>query len=248
MIELGNRFGVPAPVEETWQLLLDVERIAPCMPGARLEAANAATGAFEGSVRVKVGAMVITYRGSVRVLDADSQSHRALLEAWANEARGGGTAKASVIMSLAPPSDEGVKANATEVTLHTSLHITGKPAQFGRTVLAEVAERLIAQFAEQLRTELSTPSASGATADAPVGVSAAAGASTLQSSESVLHSSSNDSIDLLAVAGGAVAKRVAAGVAAAGLLLTAVWFMARWRRSGGSSGAGRTRRTAGWPN
>lgn len=222
MIELLNSFTVPASLDDAWRVLLDIERIAPCMPGAKLESADPATGAFGGSVRVKLGPMVMTYRGTVRIVDTDRQAYRAELEAEGNDARGGGSAKASVVISLAPPKNADPHAAETEVSVQTSLHVTGKPAQFGRSVMADVSERLIAQFAERLRAELSTPSGTQSAADAlPISSGPIA-----QPSTSVARPVANEPIDLLAMAGGVADKRVVVGVVAA-TLLAITWLLSR---------------------
>lgn len=244
MIELQNSFTIPASPDEAWRVLLDIERIAPCMPGARLEAVNG--DEYEGSVKVKLGAMVITYRGLAKIVQQDEQAHRAVLEASAREARGTGTAKATVVMSLAPV--EG----ASEVTVLTSLHVTGKPAQFGRSVMAEVAARLINQFAERLREELAAGSApaedGGASPAAPAagpdrqdagGAFPGRPAAPRAQPAGRGTQSRDEPVDLLAVAGLPVAKRAAVAVAVIGASIVLARLLT------GSAGAGRRRRVSG---
>lgn len=163
MIELDNSFMIPASLDEAWRTLLDIERIAPCMPGARLETVTG--DEFEGSFKVKLGVTAITYRGKAAIVQQDAQAYRAALNASAEETRGNGSAKAAIVFSLAPAD------GATEVSILTSLDVTGTPAQLGRGVLAKVAVRLTDQFAERLREELASarpgPAADAASAAIP---------------------------------------------------------------------------------
>jgi carbon monoxide dehydrogenase subunit G len=232
VIELRNTFTIPAPLEEAWQVLLDVERIAPCMPGASLESVSG--DEFEGAVKVKLGAMMLTYRGKAKIVEQDAAAHRAVIEGSAKEARGAGTAKATVVATLHPDA-EGTKAEVV-----TSLNITGRPAQFGRGVMAEVAERLIDQFADRLRQEMIAPEQQPAAAPEPVTAESAARVPSAAASSAVPPSSApepraparagakdDDAIDLLAVAGGPMAKRAAVTAAVIGAVLLAVRLVIR---------------------
>lgn len=194
------------------------------MPGAKLDSVKGDD--FEGSVKVKLGAMVLTYRGTAKIVERNEATHKAVIEASAKESRGAGTAKANVIASLHARGDE------TAVEVVTELHVTGKPAQFGRGVMADVSERLIGQFADRLREEMVAPAPSAVPAAQPVGSGGAAPTSTPEPVRPTRHS--DEPIDLLAVAGGPFAKR-AAGAAAAVLALLVVLRVA-FRRAAGSSG------------
>jgi len=169
-VQLTHSFRVPAPVDEAWAVLRDIERIAPCMPGATIDAVDG--DRFTGGVKVKVGPITVTYRGDAEFVDVDEQRHRAAIEAKGKETRGTGTARATVHAELRAVGDE------TEVTLVTDLNVTGKPAQFGRGVMADVGGKLIDQFAACLSSELASPSPSPtATATAAASTpSSAAGA------------------------------------------------------------------------
>ncbi|MFS2295456.1 MAG: SRPBCC family protein [Actinomadura sp.] len=145
-MELDHDFTVPVPVDQAWSVLLDVERVAACMPGATLDSIEG--DEFRGRMRVKVGAMTITYRGSARIVSADESSRTVTLEASGKEARGSGTAAATVQANL---HDEG---GTTRVTVHTKLNVTGRPAQFGRNILSEVGSKIISRFAKALEQEL----------------------------------------------------------------------------------------------
>ncbi|GAB3961748.1 SRPBCC family protein [Actinoallomurus acanthiterrae] len=147
-MELDHEFTVPVPVEQAWQVLLDVERIAPCMPGATLDAAEA--DEFTGRLKVRLGAMTITYRGAARIASRDDGAHTVTIEASGKEARGSGTAAATVQATLHEEDGH------TRVSVHTKLNVTGRPAQFGRGILAEVGGKLISRFADNLATELAS--------------------------------------------------------------------------------------------
>ncbi|WP_198679482.1 SRPBCC family protein [Thermomonospora amylolytica] len=164
-MELDHDFTVPVPVDQAWSVLLDVERVALCMPGATLDSIDGEE--YTGRLRVRLGAMTITYRGTARIVEADESAHSLTIEARGKEARGSGTAKATIRARM---SEEN---GATRVTVHTTLSVTGRPAQFGRNILAEVGSRLLSRFAKALAEELAenppaaaTPSAAAATADA----------------------------------------------------------------------------------
>ncbi|MFI0447656.1 SRPBCC domain-containing protein [Actinomadura sp. 6N118] len=148
-MELDHEFTVPVPVDQAWSVLLDVERVALCMPGATLDSVDG--DEYAGRLKVKVGAMTITYRGTARIAAADESSHTVTIEAAAKEARGSGTASATVQARL---HDEG---DITRVTVHTKLNVTGRPAQFGRNILAEVGAKLVTRFAKALAKELESP-------------------------------------------------------------------------------------------
>lgn len=148
MIELDTSFSVPSSLDQAWRALLDVERIAPCIPGARLE--TVCGDEFEGSFKVKLGVTAITYRGKAKLVQRDAHVYRAAFSASAREGRANGSATAALVFSLAP-ADGG-----TEVSVLTSLDVTGTAAQLGPGVLARVAERLTGQFADRLREELAS--------------------------------------------------------------------------------------------
>jgi carbon monoxide dehydrogenase subunit G len=156
-MQLEHEFHVPVPIAQAWDVLLDVERIAPCMPGASVESFDGEN--VEGKVKVKVGPIQVTYAGTARFHDKDVDNHRIVIDAKGKEARGSGTAAATIHTQLY---DEG--GEATRVTVTTDLAITGKPAQFGRGVMVEVGNKLIGRFADCLAEEISAgehPEASG---------------------------------------------------------------------------------------
>jgi carbon monoxide dehydrogenase subunit G len=225
-MELEHRFTVPVPVAQAWDVLLDVERIAPCMPGATVDSFDGET--IVGKVKVKVGPIQVTYAGTARFSEKDEAARRAVIEANAKEARGSGTAAATITAVL---TDSG--GSSTDVIVTTDLAITGKPAQFGRGVMAEVGNKLLGRFADCLADELTggtpepaaEPGAEAAPASAatpgpnddPAAAVAAATTGTptpaarpapAPTSISSRRPPENDTIDLLDAAGGPVAKRL----------------------------------------
>src|SRR5260370_6105794 len=141
-MELERSFTVPVPEERAWEVLLDVERVAPCMPGASLDSVDG--DEIKGRIKVKVGPIAMTYAGTARFTERDPDAHVILLEASGKETRGAGTASAKVRSTL-----EG-QDGQTHVVVHTTLNVTGRPAQFGRGVMAEVGGKLIGIFASNL--------------------------------------------------------------------------------------------------
>jgi carbon monoxide dehydrogenase subunit G len=157
-IELDNSFTVPVPPEQAWDVLLDVERIAPCMPGASVTSVEG--DEIEGQVKVKLGPLSLTYKGTAKFTDKDQAGHAISIEATGKETRGSGTASATVRANLKPGDGPG----QTLVSIHTSLNVTGKPAQFGRSLLPEVSGKLIQQFATNLEAMINADSAAAGTA------------------------------------------------------------------------------------
>lgn len=237
-MELNNEFEVGVPLSQAWQVLTDLERIAPCMPGAELREVEG--DEYRGVVKVKVGPISAEYRGAARFLEKDDPSHRAVLRAEGREARGQGNANATITATLESSAD------ATKVSLVTDLQITGKVAQFGRGVLADVSNKLLGQFVENLETTVlsgqsesphapddgsaSSPASSSRSEDersAPEGESprqSSSGDSEVATTESYgrraagdasgngavrrIESSSAEPVDLFEVAGAPVARRV----------------------------------------
>src|ERR1700761_3931398 len=148
-MELDHSFTVPVPPAQAWDVLLDVQQVAPCMPGATVDTVDGDDVA--GRMKVKVGPVSLTYKGTATFKDRDAADRSILVEASGKETRGAGTASATVKASLQP--ENGSDA-ATLVTLHTTLNVTGRPAQFGRGVIAEVGSRLIDKFADNLAQQL----------------------------------------------------------------------------------------------
>lgn len=143
-MELTNEFSVKVPIEEAWGVLTDVTRIAPAMPGAKLETVEG--DEYRGVVKVKVGPVTAEYKGAATFLERDPVAHRAVLRAEGRETRGQGNATATITATLVP------EGTGTHVSVITDLNITGRVAQFGRGVLADVSNKLLGQFVSSLET------------------------------------------------------------------------------------------------
>ncbi|HXP18384.1 MAG TPA: SRPBCC domain-containing protein, partial [Streptosporangiaceae bacterium] len=184
-MELEHSFTVPVPRDRAWDVLLDVERVAPCMPGATLDSVDG--DEIHARIKVKVGPINMTYVGTARFVEKDPVKGVVRLEASGKETRGAGTASATVRSMLEDRGDE------TQVTVLTTLNVTGKPAQFGRGVMNEVGGKLLTIFAANLAAALAEPdgaagpdaaatetvgtgTAGSATATAPAGTPGAASA------------------------------------------------------------------------
>jgi uncharacterized protein len=156
-MELSNEFTVGVPIDEAWKVLTDVERIAPCMPGAQLQEIEG--DEYRGVVKIKVGPITAQYKGVATFVERDDANHKAVLKAEGRDTRGQGNASALITATLVPEGDA-----RTKVTVATDLTITGKVAQFGRGVLGDISTKLIGQFADSLDAELS---GAGGASDAP---------------------------------------------------------------------------------
>ena len=143
-MEMDHSFTVPVPPERAWDVLLDVERIAPCMPGATVDEFDGEV--VTGRIKVKVGPVSLTYRGTAKFTERDPDAQVVVVEASGKETRGAGTASATVRASLEPESS----GQVTKVVMHTTMNVTGRPAQFGRGVMVEVGGKLVEKFAENL--------------------------------------------------------------------------------------------------
>ena len=147
MEQLKNEFTVNRSIEHTWQVLTDLERIAPCMPGAQLQEVEGEI--YRGVVKVKLGPIATAFKGQATFTDRNDTSHTATLKAEGRDTGGKGNADALITATL-----EAVSASSTKVTVSTDLRVTGKVAQFGRGVMGDVSEKLMAQFASNLNTML----------------------------------------------------------------------------------------------
>jgi uncharacterized protein len=211
-VELQHRFTVPTPVGDTWDAFNDLERIAPCFPGASLTKVEG--DEFAGSVKVRLGPISLLYNGTGRFVERDTDDHHALIEAKGKDKRGNGTAAATIRAKLSPDGEQ------TLVEVTTDLAITGKPAQFGRGVIQDVSDKLLGQFIECLEQNLSgtaEPESQPATtetgqSDSPPPTSAASEQQPVQPS-----SDSGGELNLLTTVGPALVKRYA--VPAIGVLI-----------------------------
>ena len=207
-MELNNDFEVAAPVDLVWAVLTDVERIAPCLPGAQLLEIEG--DEFRGVVKIKVGPITAQYKGAASFSERDDVEHRAVLRAEGRDTRGAGNAAADITAEL-EATDIG-----TKVTVTTDLTVTGKVAQFGRGVMADVSKKLMGQFAENL-SDLIAASGDEAVVESPaneVTVDAAADEAAVDVSVDetpavrVVDASEVEAIDLLGAAGAPILKRL----------------------------------------
>lgn len=234
-MELLNSFVVNAPIDEAWKTLLDVERVAPCMPGATLTKVEGDD--IEGSVKVKLGPVTMTYAGKARFVTRDDENYYAVIEGTGKETKGTGTAKAVVHTALHSEAPD-----RTRVEVTTDLTITGKAAQFGRGVMQDVAGRLIDQFADNLSAVMHGAAAPAAAAAAATGTTttaapAAAGGApttsvttTTAPAQPVSLPHQAEAIDLLGTAGAPVAKRAVPAVLAVLVLGGLIWWLLGRRR------------------
>jgi carbon monoxide dehydrogenase subunit G len=243
-MRIDNSFTVGLPAEDAWKVLLDVERIAPCMPGAELQEITG--DEYRGVVKVKLGAITAQYKGAVRFAEVDEAGRRIVLRAEGRETRGQGNAAATVTATLRPAGE-----GRTEVAIETDLTISGKIAQFGRGVMADVSSKLLAEFATCLESTIlsgSEPAAAGAgpgatlttaeiVADELADVAVDDPERAAQFVEAVapkvrtIESKPAEPVDLLAVAGGSVAERVVPA-AIVGVFLLQILPKGRLKRLG----------------
>lgn len=253
-MELNNEFRVGVSVPEAWKVLTDVERIAPMLPGAQLQEVEGEE--YRGVVKVKVGPITAQYKGAATFVEQDEEAGRVVLKASGRDTRGQGNASAVITATMIPDGD------GTKVSVVTDLTVTGKVAQFGRGVLAEVSAKLLGQFVDALHADLAAGETRGAEepeasdtgsatllgGEAPAGsdtsaattpsgsANGSAGSSAGSATSSGprrIESKEAEPLDLLAVAGGSTMKRL--GPVAGAVLLLIVILLLR-RRSGRSAG------------
>jgi carbon monoxide dehydrogenase subunit G len=158
-VKLENEFTVPVDIDTVYAALNDPEKVTPCFPGATLDSRDGDD--FTGTVKVKLGPISMTYKGKGTFVERDSTNHKVVVDAQGRDSRGNGTASAKATLTMA---DEGGK---TKVTVLTEMQITGKPAQFGRGVMADVGDKILGQFAACLADEFGDASSAPSVSDAP---------------------------------------------------------------------------------
>src|SRR3954463_8863720 len=149
-MEFDNTFEVTAPIDEVWKTMLDVERVAPCVPGAKV-VEQVSDDAYKVEIKIKLGPVSMTYKGDVEIVEADEGAHRALLAIKAREARGQGTATAKSELKL---SEAG---SGTRAEVHTDVSLTGRAASMGRGIIGDVSSKMVDTFAENLASMLTAP-------------------------------------------------------------------------------------------
>jgi hypothetical protein len=206
---IANEFTVTAPIDKAWDLLCDLERVIPLMPGASLVGHEG--DEYAGKVKVKVGPVTSEFGGKVRFVELDAGEHRAVIDGKGKELRGTGNAAATVVLQLFSEGDR------TRATVNTDLKIVGKLAQFGSGMLQQVSEKLLGQFVEQLEAELAPQRAP------------AAGAPAAGVAEARRPAAEPEAIDLLDLAGGDQLKKYGAAAFAALAVLVLIWVLRRNR-------------------
>ncbi|MEV4604214.1 SRPBCC family protein [Amycolatopsis sp. NPDC049253] len=200
-MRLDHEFTVPAPLEEVWQAVIDPERVAPCMPGAALTKVEG--DSFTGTVKVKLGPISLLYKGSGEFLEKDEAARKVVIKAAGKDSRGGGTAAATVTVTLSSTADGGTHGDVA-----SDIAITGRPAQFGRGLISEVGGKLLDTFAGNLAESLRTDSGAGA---APGSAAASAGSGSVSTAPATAAAPATE-----AAAKGDLAEQSAADSAEAG--------------------------------
>lgn len=220
-MKIDNEFSVSVPVDRAWDVLTDLEGVSLCLPGARLTGVEG--DVYTGEVRVKVGPVVAEYAGTAQFLEKDDVSHRALIDAKGRDSRGAGNASALITLQLRPDGDR------TVVTVDTDMKISGKIAQMGGGVIKEVSQKLLGQFVDCLEAKLDAPASSetpavAASSETPAAATSSTTPAKSASSTTPAESASSETpavsassetpavsvepLDLMALAGGAMTKRL----------------------------------------
>ncbi|MCZ7530902.1 MAG: SRPBCC family protein [Acidimicrobiia bacterium] len=213
-MEISDTVTVSAPPERVWPTLLDIERVAPCLPGAQLTDVDGDD--YTGTVTVKLGPVTTAYRGVASMREVDEAGMRLVISAKGRETRGQGQASANVTVELRPEGD------GTRVSIDTDLTVSGRVAQFGRGVMEDVSARLLAQFAQNLEELWATPSTPADSSDSQASPAPSSASSTRERAAA-------EPVDLVAVGGGAVARRLVP-VLVIGVVLIVCWRVVRHRR------------------
>jgi len=234
-MDITDSFRVSTPIDATWKVMLDIEGITPCMPGAQLQEVDGDED--RGVVKVKVGPITAQYKGTARLAEVDEANRRIVIDASGRDTRGQGNAKATIVVTMMP---EGA---GTKVNVVTDLSITGKVAQFGRGVLADVSSKLMGQFVENVERDVLSVAGGGDTSHAGGPYEQALEGVALQTAASQttapavspaasgprrIDSPEAEPVDLLNLTGAPLTKRlVPIGIGA--LVLFVLWRMVRRR-------------------
>ena len=233
-MELTNDFVIDRPVEETWVILNDLEFIAPCMPGARLTEIEGEQ--YRGTVKIKVGPITAQYKGKASFVEQDAVNHKAQLKAEGRDPRQG-NANAMVYATMEPSGDD-----ATKVTIHTDLKLSGKVASFGRGIIEDVSKNILGQFVENLRKKLEAEGVPVIAAEAAPGAEASADVASAPGADDAASNGASTSageapkvrkidapeaeaVDLLAVTGSPLTKRLAPVLGGVVALILLRWFL-----------------------
>ena len=215
-MDLVHEFTVPVPVDDAWRILTDVERIAPCLPGAQLQEIEGDT--YRGIVKVKVGPIQAQFKGQASFVEQDHVAHRVVLKGEGRDTTGKGNAAALITAELTS-----LTASSTSVKVLTDLSITGKVAQFGRGAMADISDKLLAQFVENLNSLIGEQQAS----PAPAAPAPAAATNDEDEAPQVrkIDAPEAEALDLLSVSSGAIVKRAIPVVIA--IAAVVIWLVVR---------------------
>lgn len=222
-MELINEFTVNRPIHEAWAVITDVERIAPCLPGAQLQEIEG--DSYRGVVKVKVGPISAALKGEAHFLERDDANYRAVLKGDGRDTKGNGNASAIITASL-----QQISPTSAKCTVHTKLDMTGKVAQFGRGALADISGKLMQQFSKNLDAMLEKDTAEPAADDAPAPAAPVAEAAATSDSASatsepaaptirIINGPAAEPIDALRSGGSAILKRLLPALGGLVLLL-----------------------------
>jgi carbon monoxide dehydrogenase subunit G len=212
-MDLNHEFIVNVPIDQAWQILTDLERIAPCLPGAQLTEIEGDT--YRGQVKIKVGPILAQFKGQASFVSRDDNAHKATLKGEGRDTTGKGNASAMITAELTS-----ITPTSTKCTVHTDLSISGKVAQFGRGALADVSDKLLAQFSENLNQLIAaSPAIEQPTAQVAVEATATA---TTEPQQPVIRKIDGPEVaplNLLDTAGSTIAKRAIPAVIALAVLV-----------------------------
>ena len=233
-MDLNHQFTVAVPVEDAWKILTDLERIAPCLPGAQLQEVEG--DIYRGVVKIKVGPIQAQFKGQASFVERDDTAHKAVLKGEGRDTGGKGNASALITAEMTA-----VDATSTSVTVNTDLSITGKVAQFGRGAMADISDKLLGQFVENLNTMIlsggstseSAPT-SESTATAPVESAATSSPATESPSQTPdepvstgvrkIDAPEAEALDVLALGGSTIIKMALPVVAIAAIV---IWLIVK---------------------
>jgi hypothetical protein len=234
-VQLSNTFTVSLPVDQSWTTLLDLERIAPCLPGAAIT--DVEGDSFHGGVKIKVGPISAQYRGTATFVEKDENAHRAVISAKGKDVGGQGNAEATIVATLTPHGD------GTQVHVDTDLDLSGRVAQFGRGVISDVTGRLLTQFAKNLEAEINAGGLSGSAAADGNDADGSSGSSTRprQSLDDV------EPLDVVGNMGGLIAKYALPAAGALALAGVSAILLGRRSRSSGFQSGLNTSSNGGFP-
>jgi carbon monoxide dehydrogenase subunit G len=224
-MDLNHAFTVEVPVEDAWRILTNVERIAPCLPGAQLQEIEG--DIYRGAVKVKVGPIQAQFKGQASFVEFDEVAHKVVLKGEGRDIGGKGNASALITAELTA-----LTATSTSVTVNTDLSVTGKVAQFGRGAMADISDKLLAQFVVNLNEMIAasdTPAAEAPVAaqapDAPAAQQSAEQAAPAEPTIRKIDGPEAEALDLLSISRGVIMKRALPVVVVVAAIV--IWFIAK---------------------